>query len=171
MATMGRGVQMWLQVIWFLAREGSADCVILDEPDIYMHPDLQRRLIRLLRKGSGQVILTTHSPEILAEVDAEDVLVVDRSRSLSLVVSSLPGAQAVLTSLGSVHNLQLTRLWKARKFLSSRRERRPDSEAFSKCALPGLFRTSGYYPGFGDRGLVRLGTGRWQRDGHAARGR
>jgi len=116
-ATMGHGVQMWLQVIWFLAREGSAECVILDEPDVYMHPDLQRRLIRLLRKRPGQVILTTHSPEIMAEVDPEQILVVDRGRPRSSFATSLPAAQAVLTSLGSVQNLQLTRLWKAKKFL------------------------------------------------------
>ena len=44
---MGHGLQMWLQTMWFLARCRAFDTVILDEPDVYMHADLQRRLIRL----------------------------------------------------------------------------------------------------------------------------
>lgn len=47
--SMGHGVQMWLQTMWFLARSSGASTVILDEPDVYMHPDLQRRLIRFIK--------------------------------------------------------------------------------------------------------------------------
>jgi hypothetical protein len=43
-SSMGHGLQMWVQTMWFLARVDAAACVILDEPDVYMHPDLQRRL-------------------------------------------------------------------------------------------------------------------------------
>jgi len=82
-----------------------------------MHPDLQRRLVRLLKRRPGQVILTTHSPEIMAEVDPEQILVVDRNKRHSSFATTLPAAQAVLDSLGSVQNLQLTRLWKTRKLL------------------------------------------------------
>lgn len=39
---MGHGLQMWLQTMWFLACTPSSATVILDEPDVYMHPDLQR---------------------------------------------------------------------------------------------------------------------------------
>ena len=41
---MGHGLQMWLQVMWFLARSAHAESVFLDEPDVYMHPDLQRKV-------------------------------------------------------------------------------------------------------------------------------
>jgi hypothetical protein len=54
-AAMGHGLQMWLQTMWFLARTPAAACVILDEPDVYMHPDLQRRLIRYLRRAHQSV--------------------------------------------------------------------------------------------------------------------
>ena len=53
-ALMGHGLQMWLQTMWFLARSHAAGTVILDEPDVYMHPDLQRRLIRYLRRNTGR---------------------------------------------------------------------------------------------------------------------
>jgi hypothetical protein len=49
--TMGHGLQMWLQTMWFLSRMPEGATVILDEPDVYMHPDLQRRLIRHVRDG------------------------------------------------------------------------------------------------------------------------
>jgi len=46
---MGHGLQMWLQTIWFLSRCSKSETIILDEPDVYLHADLQRKLIRLLK--------------------------------------------------------------------------------------------------------------------------
>ena len=37
---MGSGMQMWLQIVWFICRVDNNATVILDEPDVYMHPDL-----------------------------------------------------------------------------------------------------------------------------------
>jgi predicted ATPase len=82
-STMGHGVQMWLQTIWFLVRSRASDTLILDEPDVYMHADLQRKLIRYLRGLKKQVIVTTHSTEIMSEVSPEDVVVVDRDQPVS----------------------------------------------------------------------------------------
>ena len=45
---MGHGLQMWIQTIWFLTSCSPQDTVILDEPDVYMHPDLQHRLMKTL---------------------------------------------------------------------------------------------------------------------------
>jgi hypothetical protein len=114
---MGHGLQMWLQTVWFLARAKEADTVILDEPDVYMHADLQRRLIRYVKKRFPQVILTTHSTEILAEVDPGDMLVIDRKQRQASFASSLPSVQRILESIGSTHNIHLARLWHARRFL------------------------------------------------------
>jgi len=76
---MGHGLQMWLQTMWFLARSlRHHKTLILDEPDVYMHPDLQRRLVRLEPLQQKQLIITTHSVEIIAEVEAEHVLLVDK---------------------------------------------------------------------------------------------
>jgi predicted ATPase len=114
-ATMGHGLQMWLQTMWFLARAGATHTVILDEPDVYMHPDLQRRLIRFLRRRFPQVIVATHSVEIMAEVEPEEILVIDRSRRKSRFTTNLPGVQALIDHVGSVHNIHLAKLWHARK--------------------------------------------------------
>lgn len=114
---MGHGLQMWLQTMWFLVRAQESDSVILDEPDVYMHADLQRKLIRYVRGRFSQVMIATHSIEIMAEVNPEDILIVDRTTAESKFATSLPAVQRVVEGVGSVHNLQLTRLWTARRFL------------------------------------------------------
>jgi len=111
---MGHGLQMWLQTMWFLARCRGYDTVILDEPDVYMHADLQRRLIRFLNGRHRQVIVATHSIEIMSEVHAEDILIVDRGRRKAQFTTDLPAVQKVIEQIGSIHNLQLARLWDAR---------------------------------------------------------
>lgn len=114
-ATMGHGLQMWLQTMWFLARVADDSTVILDEPDVYMHPDLQRRLIRHLAGRFIQTAVTTHSVEIISEVSADEILVIDRDRSESSFATSVPAVQQIVNSIGSAHNLQLARLWNARR--------------------------------------------------------
>jgi hypothetical protein len=116
-AAMGHGLQMWLQTMWFLARIKRASSVILDEPDVYMHPDLQRRLLKYLRKRHEQVIIATHSVEMMSEAEPEDILVVDRRSGQSEFASNTPVVQRLVEHLGSTHNLQLARLWNARKCL------------------------------------------------------
>ncbi len=117
LSTMGHGLQMWLQTMWFLSRIEDTSTVTLDEPDVYMHPDLQRRLIRHLRRAHSQVIVTTHSVEIMSETEADDLLVIDRSQDESKFATSMPAAQRVLEHLGSAQNLQLAKLWHARRCL------------------------------------------------------
>ena len=114
---MGHGLQMWLQTMWFLVRSDVSTTVILDEPDVYMHPDLQRRVIRFLRGRFDQTIITTHSVEIMSEVDPGSILVVDKSQEKSGFATSLPAVQRITENIGSVHNIHLTRLWTSKRFL------------------------------------------------------
>jgi energy-coupling factor transporter ATP-binding protein EcfA2 len=114
---MGHGLQMWLQTMWFLTLSRDSETVILDEPDVYMHPDLQRRIIRFLRNRHAQCVITTHSVEVLSEVKPEDVLIVDKRRSQSHFAASMPAVQRLIDKVGSVHNISLARLWHARKLI------------------------------------------------------
>lgn len=114
---MGHGLQMWLQTMWFLTRSARSTTVILDEPDVYMHPDLQRNVIRFLRNRFPQIILTTHSIEIMAEVEPKNILIVDKAQEKSDFATSLPAVQRITDNIGSVHNVHLTRLWTAKRFL------------------------------------------------------
>ncbi len=114
---MGSGLQMWLQIMWFLSRVNEEEVIILDEPDVYMHPDLQRKLIRLLRDRYKQVVVSTHSIEIISEVDPSNILIIDKQEKKSHFANKLPVVQNILNSIGSIHNLQLTKLWSSKKLL------------------------------------------------------
>jgi hypothetical protein len=114
---MGHGLQMWLQIMWFLVSASAIDTVILDEPDVYMHADLQRRLIRLLRNRYNQTIVATHSVEMLSEVSPDHVLIIDRQNRSSKYALSNPTVQKLVDQIGAVHNIQLTRLWAAKRLI------------------------------------------------------
>lgn len=114
---MGHGLQMWLQTIWFLSRTPTDCTVVLDEPDVYMHPDLQRRLFRLARTRFRQCIVATHSVEIMAESDPGNILIVDKRERRSRYANNEPGVQLLIDQIGGIHNVHLARLWSARKFL------------------------------------------------------
>jgi energy-coupling factor transporter ATP-binding protein EcfA2 len=114
---MGHGLQMWLQIIWFLARAPKNAVVVLDEPDVYMHPDLQRRLLDLVRRRFAQLIIATHSVEIISDVAPDSILAVDKTQPASVFVTSLPGLQQVMSNLGTLQNIQIMRLMRSRSFL------------------------------------------------------
>lgn len=116
-SAMGHGVQMWLQTMWFLTRSKNAHTVILDEPDVYMHADLQRGLLRYVRNRYPQTIMTTHSVEVMSEVSPEDILVIEKRKDSSAFATSLPAVQRVLENVGSAQNIHLTRLWHSRRFI------------------------------------------------------
>lgn len=112
---MGSGIQMWLQIIWFLCRTKSATTVILDEPDVYMHPDLQRSLLRLVKRRYPQIIIATHSVEILSEVDPKSIVTIDKTTRQMKYANNLKAVQSIVENIGSVHNLSLVRIGQARK--------------------------------------------------------
>lgn len=76
----GDGIQIWIQALYHLWRHRGASVVILDEPDVFLHPDLQRRLARTVFEGDQQTILATHSVEMLAEAEPGSAVWIDRSR-------------------------------------------------------------------------------------------
>src|SRR2546430_7973070 len=114
--------------MWFVTSARKADTVILDEPDVYMHADLQRKLIRYVRRRFPQVIITTHSTEIMSEVVPSDIVVIDKAHPDSKRADTLPAVQRVLTSLGSAQTCTLRgcgalgafSLWKAMTWDSCR---------------------------------------------------
>jgi len=114
---MGHGLQMWLQTTWFLSRTPADSTVVLDEPDVYMHPDLQRKLFRLTRSRFRQCIVATHSVEIMAEADPSEILIIDKRERRSRYANNEPSVQLLIDQIGGVHNVHLARLWSARKFL------------------------------------------------------
>jgi predicted ATPase len=116
LSSMGHGLQMWLQM---MARSRQASTLVLDEPDVYMHADLQRKLIRFVGapREARQLIVATHSVEMMAEVDPSDIIVVDSTKKRSRGAAELSDIQAVISDLGGVHSLQYARLWNSKRCL------------------------------------------------------
>lgn len=108
---------MWLQTMWFLSRSNKDATVILDEPDVYMHADLQRRLVKLVKSNFKQVIIATHSVEIMSEVEAENILPIDSKKSKQEYANKMPIVQKIIDQIGSVHNIEIARLFSYNKFL------------------------------------------------------
>ncbi|MER7704808.1 ATP-binding protein [Kitasatospora sp. NPDC097605] len=113
----GDGVQIWLQLLLHIYRAQDLPTLVLDEPEVFLHADLQRRLIRMLESMDSQVILATHSTEVLAEADRDSIVWVDKSRR-SAVRAPQDGTLVELdAALGTSFNLAMAKALRARGVL------------------------------------------------------
>lgn len=107
----GSGLQAWFQTLWFSASVSPEATLVLDEPDIYLHADLQRKLLKILSKLTlKQVVIATHSVEMLSDVSFDEVVVVRKREGRSKPLKSKQELQRAADSIGSIHNLQLSKL-------------------------------------------------------------
>jgi predicted ATPase len=113
-AWAGDGMQIWLQLLLHVFRLRNRDVIVLDEPDVFLHPDLQRRLVRLLESLPGQTVTATHSSEVLTEGPPETVLWVDKGRRSSVASPEPAGSAGLSSALGSQFNIRLARALRAR---------------------------------------------------------
>ena len=118
MALVGSGLQAWIQTVWFLARVDTDSIVVLDEPDVYLHADLQRKLIKLLSaERYRQTIVATHSMEMIADVSPSEIISVAKRSQRSRPLSSSAQAQGVAEAIGTNLNIQLSKLATAGKII------------------------------------------------------
>jgi len=68
----GFGFQVWCQMLTYIIRGRATAIFLIDEPDIYLHSDLQRQLLGILRNLGPDILLATHSTEIISEAEADD---------------------------------------------------------------------------------------------------
>jgi energy-coupling factor transporter ATP-binding protein EcfA2 len=113
----GDGFQIWVQLLLHLYRNRSKETILLDEPEVFLHPDLQRRLMRLLSSLESQYVLATHSAEVLAEVDRSAILWVDKSRTRAVRDPREQSLEKMNSALGSSFNLALARVLRAKGVL------------------------------------------------------
>ncbi len=115
-AWVGSGLQAWMQILWFICRADKGSLVVLDEPDVYLHADLQRKIAKLvLAGGFRQAAIATHSTEIISDVEPSSITVIRKRERSSWRPSKKSELQKVVDSLGSRHNVQLSKLASARK--------------------------------------------------------
>jgi energy-coupling factor transporter ATP-binding protein EcfA2 len=61
----GFGFQIWCQLLTHLLRSADDSVLVIDEPETYLHPDLQRQFLALAREAGPDILMATHSTEIV----------------------------------------------------------------------------------------------------------
>lgn len=113
----GFGFQIWCQLLTHISRVQNASLIVIDEPEVYLHPDVQRQLLNILREISSDIVLATHSTEILGEADPYEILLIDKAKNSAKRLRDVEGVQQAITSIGSIQNITLTHLARTRKIL------------------------------------------------------
>ncbi|MFQ1767409.1 ATP-dependent nuclease [Aeromonas veronii] len=113
----GFGFQIWCQLLTHLSRANDANIVVIDEPEIYLHPDIQRQLLNILRDIDADVLLATHSVEIIGEADPSEILLVEKGTHSAKRLKDIEEIQVAIKSLGSTQNVTLTHLARTKKIL------------------------------------------------------
>lgn len=113
----GYGFQVWCQMLTHIVKAKSASLLVIDEPDIYLHSDLQRQLVALLRELGPDILIATHSTEIIAECEPTSLLIVNKKIQSAQRVKDVGQLKRVFSALGSSLNPTLTQLAKTRRAL------------------------------------------------------
>lgn len=113
----GDGMQIWIQLLLHLYRLRDMDVIVLDEPDVFLHSDLQRRLIRLLEELPAQTITATHSAEVVGEGSDSSIVWISRDRRKALRSPKRERLVDLSEELGTQFNLRLARALKTKTVL------------------------------------------------------
>ena len=100
-----------------LIQGGDNSIFLIDEPDIYLHSDLQRQLIGLLRQLGPDILIATHSTEMIIEAEPDELILVDKHKRISQRLREPAQLHSVFRALGSNLNPVLTQLAKTRRVL------------------------------------------------------
>lgn len=113
----GNGLAIWMQLITHVVKSERCPVLVVDEPEIYLHSDLQRKIKYLLSSFNKQIIIASHSIELINEVEPTDMIEIDKKNKFSKRIQDIIEVQRIVEELGSIHNLQLTKLIQSRKCL------------------------------------------------------
>lgn len=111
----GFGFQVWCQMLTHLVQGGEAALFLIDEPDIYLHSDLQRQLVSILRNLGPDIVIATHSTEIVSEAESNDIVLIDKRRTAAQRIKDPSQLIDVFSILGSNLNPILTQLAKTKR--------------------------------------------------------
>lgn len=114
---IGFGFQIWCQLLTHLSRAKESSLVVVDEPEVYLHPDVQRQLLGIVRDIGTDILLATHSSEIMSEADPSEIVLIDKRKRSAERLRDNFGVQRALDAVGSAQNITLTALARSRRVL------------------------------------------------------
>ena len=110
----GFGFQVWCQMLTHLIQSSASSLFLIDEPDIYLHSDLQRQMIGLLRNLGPDILIATHSIEMISEAEPDDIVLINKKRHSAKRIKDPSELSSIFRMLGSNLNPVLTQLAKTR---------------------------------------------------------
>ena len=113
----GFGFQVWLQIQTHLRRGDANSLLILDEPDVYLHPDLQRKLLRAVRSRFGQFVMATHSTELVNDAAGDEIISVNSKYKSGKRINSEEEYAKLLRYIGSSENADFARIVRSKKLI------------------------------------------------------
>lgn len=113
----GFGFQVWCQMLTHIIQSNNVSIFLIDEPDIYLHAELQRQLLDILRSIGTDVILATHSTEMITEAEANDILLINKGKNTAKRIRDPGQLTSVFSAIGSSLNPVLTQVAKTRRVL------------------------------------------------------
>ena len=111
----GFGFQVWCQMLTHIVQSSNDSIFLIDEPDIYLHSDLQRQLLTLLENLGPDILIATHSTEMVSEAEPNDIVLIDKNSKAARRIKDPTQLNEVFARLGSNLNLVLTQLAKTRR--------------------------------------------------------
>jgi predicted ATPase len=99
-------------IISALLQRPTVDVIGIEEPELTVHPGAIPLLLDYIREATtaSQILLTTHSPELLDGLDPDDVRVVEKINGKTLVSTMRDDQRNVvrsgLMSLGTLHRTE-----------------------------------------------------------------
>ena len=116
-SNFGDGLQIWLQILWFIAYNSEETIVFFDEPDVYLHAELQIKLFEYIKQKFKQFVIATHSVEIICKASRESIIEIDKRKHKSELVLGGEEIQNLISKLGSYANIKVQRILACKKLL------------------------------------------------------
>ena len=115
--TQGSGFLQWLSIFGVLYSP-HVDVLLLDEPDAHLHASLQNEMLKYLSSASSdenvkQIIVSTHSVEMIKKSPLDNVFSIDKRRYLTDELSRV----YALEGIGSDYSPRIDKLKECRRLL------------------------------------------------------
>jgi predicted ATPase len=116
----GSGLIQMLQLVSAIVWRKSR-IILFDEPDSHLHTNLQARLYNFLKEISDkmnlQIILATHSKDLISQAPMECIIPVDPSKTKLVPIQSMDHLLLEYKRYGAIDNVDLALLYKSKRCL------------------------------------------------------